>query len=149
MSWLYFQPERSQVVIIQRTFAIAVLDDPILRADLIDLLDQDLTRTVRDHQLGVPSRYHMDLLQGRESLWGLDVGPSLHGDSVQVGVRWRQVPLAQQTVSVKAPTGTVPAWGVEQLEAYVQTRMFQVLTPMLPGFPQRLQVIHQDYESGG
>ena len=27
MSWLYFQPERSQVVIIQRTFAIAVLDE--------------------------------------------------------------------------------------------------------------------------
>ena len=132
MSWLYFQPERSQVVIIQRTFAIAVVDDPILRADLIDLLAQDLTRTVRDHQLGVPSSYHMDLLQGRESLWGLDAGPSLHGDSVQVGVRWRQVPLMpQQAVSVKAPTQTVPDWGVAQLEAYVQTRMLQAPTPML------------------
>ena len=60
---------------IYRVFEATVLDDPIQRAKLADMVRKDVTGIVHDNQYGVQSTWHLDLRDGPNVVWGCDVGP--------------------------------------------------------------------------
>ena len=61
---------------IYRVFEVTVLDDPVQREKVLDLMRREVPQVETDNQYGVKSAWHLDLRQGPYLAWGCDVVPA-------------------------------------------------------------------------